>query len=205
VLASVNASASGYDEVGVRAEVNWMLVAHASKRSGAEHFAADVRFDILAGEHLLGRLSCDRKTLSATIVIGGETFTVDHVRGAEEERLYEAAGRLATGRPKPTPDRFELKTADGRVLAVAEQAGETFQVTHGGRRFGFAKGRSRQLFDLCADGDPTPIGSVGQRKFWTTSMHMDLADAFDAPFQVFLLTVLLGLFMQRASRLTSST
>jgi hypothetical protein len=181
-----------------------MLVARPSKRSGSEHFAADMRFDILAGEQLLGQLSCDRKTLDATIVMDGETFTVDHVRGAEEERLYEAAGRLATGRPKPPPDRFALKAADGRVLAMAEQAGEMFQVTHEGRRFRFAKGRSRQLFDLCAENDPAPIGSVGQRKFWTTSMHMDLADSFDAPFQVFLLAVLLGLFMQRASKLTSS-
>ena len=165
----------------------------------------DMRFDILAGGQPLGQLRSDRKTLAATIVLGGEAFTVDHRRGAEEEMLYQAVGRLATGRPKPPPERFELKAADGRVLAAAEQAGETFQVTYEGRRFVFAKGRSRQLFDLRAENDPAPIGSVGQRKFWTTSMHMDLPDAFDAPFQVFLLALLLGLFMQRASRLTNST
>lgn len=180
-----------------------MLVARPSKRTGSELFVNDMRFDILVGERTLGRLSCDRKNLGAAFALDDVNFTVEHARGAEEEPLYRAAARLVTHRPKPPPDRYVLMDAGGRVLAVAEQTGEVFQITRDAERFRFAKGRSRLRFDLCRDGDPTPLGSVGQRKFWTTKMHMDLPDALGAPFQVFLLAVLLGLILQRASRLTN--
>ena len=178
-----------------------MFEARPSKRTGAEHFATDLRFDILDGARTLGRLSCSRKDLGATFELDGAAFTVEHTRGAEDERLYEAVARLATHGAKPPPDRHQLKDADGRVLAVAEQAREVFQVTRGKERFRFAKGRSRLLFDLTREGEAAPLGAVGQRKFWTTRMHMDLPDALGAPFQVFLLVVLLGLTLQRAERL----
>ena len=177
-----------------------MLVARPSKRTGSELFATDMRFDILAADRPLGRLSMDRKSLGATFELEGETFTVEHTVGAEGEVLGASLVRVLTRRPKPPPGRNELKAADGRVLAVAEQApGEVFQVTREGERFRFAKGRSRLSFDLCRDGEATPLGSVGQRKFWTTQMHMDLPDSLGAPFQVFLLTVLLALTLQRAA------
>jgi hypothetical protein len=141
----------------------------------------DSRFDILAGERVLGRLSSDRKTLGATLSLDGQTFVVEHTR---------------------RPDRYALKDAEGRILAAADQTGEVFQITRGDEQYRFAKGRSRLLFDLRAAGGRKPLGSVGQRGFWTLKMHMDLPDAFGAPFQVFLLHLLLGLIAQRAGQLT---
>lgn len=182
-----------------------MLIARPSKRTAAEQFANDLRFDILAGDQPRGRLTGDRKSLGATFGLDDRRYTVEHTRGAEEERVYQAATRLVTGRPPPPPDRYDLKDEDGRVLASAEQAGEVFQVTRDQDRFRFAKGRSRLLFDLTRDGATSPLGSVGQRRFWTLSMHMDLPDALGAPFQVFLLSLLLALIQQRAERMTSAT
>jgi hypothetical protein len=181
-----------------------MLVARPSKRTGSVWFVNDMRFDILSGERPLGRLSLDRRNLGSAFTVDDSGFTVEHTRGAEEETLYEAAARLATRRPKPPPDRYELKDAGARVLAVADQDGEVFLIQREARRFRFAKGRSRRSFDLCEDGDQTPLGSVGQRKFWTTSTHMDLPDAFGAPFQVFLLSVLLALILQRSATLAGA-
>jgi hypothetical protein len=181
-----------------------MLVAQPSKRSGAELFANDLRYDIADGERTLGAVAVDRKRLGATITLEGETFTVVHARGAADESLGRAAVRIATGAAKPPPDRHELKDAQGRILAVAEQHGQVFTISHGGERFRFAKGRSRP-FDLTREGEPAPLGSVGQRKFWTTSLHMDLPPAFDAPFQAFLLVVLLGLTLQRLEHMTDNT
>jgi hypothetical protein len=41
------------------------------------------------------------------------------------------------------------------------------------------------------------LGSVGQEKFFTRTLHMNLSrPEFDDAFQVFLLTLLLGLMMQ---------
>jgi hypothetical protein len=157
-----------------------MLVARPSKRSRTELAGTDSRFDILAGERVLGRLSSDRKTLGASVSLGDQTYSVEHTR---------------------SPDRYALKDVDGRVLALAEQTGEVFQISRGEERFRFAKGRSRLSFDLKAEGSRKPLGSVGQRGFWTLKMHMDLPDALGAPFQVFLLHLLLVLIAQRAGRL----
>lgn len=159
-----------------------MLVARPSKRSRTELAGTDSRFDILAGERVLGRVSSDRKTLGATIALDGKTFVVEHTR---------------------PPDRYALKDADGRILAVADQTGEVFQITRGDERYRFAKGRSRLQFDLRAQDGREPLGSVGQRSFWTLKMHMDLPDAFGAPFQAFLLHLLLVLIAQRAGQLTN--
>ena len=182
-----------------------MLVARPSKRSWAEQLAIDYRFDIVAGERQLGRLVCRMKDLGATIELGGDTFVVEHVQGAESELGYEAVVRLARGRPKPPPGRHEMKDAAGNLLAVAEQQGEVFQVTRGAERFRFAKGRSRLNFNLWREGEPAPLGSIGQQRFWTTRMTLDLPDGFDPPFQAFLLVVLLGLFAQRAASSTSAS
>jgi hypothetical protein len=182
-----------------------MLVASASKRRGSEHFATDRRFDIMGGERMLGRfVSPGGKGVAARLDLDGREFTVGHAAGAEEEKVYEAVGRWVGAMPKPPPDRWELKDQDGQVLASAEQKGEVFHVTHGGERFRFAKGKSRLCFDLLRGEEPKPLGSVGQRKFWTTKMHMDLPDFMAPEFQVFLLAVLLGLIMQRAERMTSA-
>ena len=159
-----------------------MLVARPSKRSRTELAGTDSRFDILAGERVLGRLSSDRKTLGASLSLEDQIYIVEHTR---------------------SPDRYALKDADGRVLALAEQTGEVFQISRGEERFRFAKGRSRLLFDLKAEGGRKPLGSVGQRSFWTLKMHMDLPDALGAPFQVFLLHLLLVLITQRAGQLTN--
>jgi hypothetical protein len=177
-----------------------MLEARPSKRTGAEHFANDMRFDIVAGERTLGRLVSDRKRLGAAFDLDGSTFSVEHTPGAESELVYQAVARLVTRAPKPQPDRYELKDAGGAVLAMAEQTREVFSVSLGEARYCFAKGRSRLLFDLTRDGEARPLGAVGQRRFWTIRMHMDLPDALPAAFQVFLLALLLALITQRAQR-----
>ena len=159
-----------------------MLVARPSKRTRSELAGSDSRFDILAGDQVVGRLSSDRKTLGAAFSLDSQAFVVEHTRG---------------------PDRYALKDAEGRVLALADQTGEVFQVSRGEERFRFAKGRSRLLFDLKAEGGRKPLGAVGQRGFWTLKMHMDLPDALGAPFQVFLLHLLLVLIAQRAGQLTN--
>jgi hypothetical protein len=123
-----------------------MLVASASKRHGAEHFATDRRFDVMAGERRLGRfVAPGGKGAAARFDLDGQEFTVEHAAGAEEEKVYEAVVRLATGKAKPPPDRWVLKDASGEVLASVEQRGEVFEVTHAGERFSFAKGKSKLL------------------------------------------------------------
>jgi hypothetical protein len=113
--------------------------------------------------------------------------------------------RLLKRRPKPPPGRHELKDASGRVLAIAEQTDEVFDVRRGPELYRFAKGRSRLSFNLWREGEADPLGSVGQRRFWTTRMHIDLPGSLDRPFQVFLLVVLLGLVLQRAEDSASAS
>ena len=62
-----------------------MFVARSAKRAGAGLFARDMLLDILDGERLVGRLSCDRKSLSSTLALNGQAFTVAFARGAQDE------------------------------------------------------------------------------------------------------------------------
>ena len=60
------------------------------------------------------------------------------------------------------------------------------------------------LSSLYRSGSEQSLGSVGQRKFFTRLLHMDLPDEFDRPFQVFLLVLLLGLTLQNMESLGRS-
>lgn len=177
-----------------------MLTARASKRDKANFFSNDLRWDILDGETPIGGVVYDRGPLNAALIVNGESFTAARVSDRPDERLYQALVRVLAGGVKPPPNPFALQDAAGGTLALAESAGKSFAVSRGEESFTFRKGASRP-FNLYREGDDKPLGWVGQEKFWTTKMHMSLPAEFDAPFQIFLLVLLLNLTMQRLERM----
>jgi hypothetical protein len=178
-----------------------MLAARPSKRTGSDRFANDLRFDIVDGETALGKVIYDRGKLTAAITLGEEAFAVERTVAVDDDRLYQAVARALTGAGKSARDGYELRDGDGRTLAVAQRDKQSFAVARGAESFTFRKGASRP-FDLYRLGGDRPLGSVGQRKFWTTTLHMDLPADLEPPFQVFLLVLLLNVTMQRLERLT---
>jgi hypothetical protein len=177
-----------------------MLTTRSTKRTGREHFAWDFRVDILEGETELGQLTIDRKTGGGALTLEGANYAFTHARGIGlGETPLEIIVRWILKKPKPPPDHYELRDATGRVLATADQMREVFAITCEAGRFRFAKGPTLLLFALTTEGEPAPLGTVGQRKRLTQTMEMDLPKRISRPIQAFLLALLLTLIAQRSA------
>ncbi len=181
-----------------------MLIARPAKRDKSALFSNDLRFDVLEGAAAIGGIIYDKAHETAALTINNHAFAVRRASDRPDEKLYQALVRVMTGGEKPPPNPYALKDSGSQTLALAEQVKQGFVVSRGDESFTFRKGSSRP-FNLYRQGSDEPLGWVGQEKFWTTSLHMNLPDKFDAAFQVFLLVLLLNLTMQRLETLSSNT
>jgi hypothetical protein len=75
-------------------------------------------------------------------------------------------------------------------------------VSRGEESFSFRK--VSRPYHLYRQGSEQSLGWVAQEKFFTRTLTMTLPAEFDAPFQVFLLALLLSLTMENMERLTRS-
>lgn len=170
-----------------------MLTTRPAKRDKVGVFNTDLMFDILDEGQPIGSLLYDKKAMRAAITIADKTYTVE--RDRPDERLYQALLRVTTGGGKPSANPWVLKDEEGRALALAEEVRRGFAVSRGEESFSFRK-VSRPYY-LYRDGSEQSLGSVGQEKFFTRTLHMNLPAEFDPAFQVFLLTLLLSLTMKQ--------
>ncbi|HYA72651.1 MAG TPA: hypothetical protein VEF36_05800 [Roseiarcus sp.] len=181
-----------------------MLEARPSKRGAAHRFSRDVRFDVFEADAKIGALVYDIKSESATFDVRGEAFAAARERKRRDERLYEAAWRKVSGSDKPPANPMLLKDAGGAVLAQADAKGAGWLIARGSevlelrRRSVFSR-----LHDLYRGGGGQALGWVGQRKFFTTRLHVDLPSEFDAPFQIFTLALALDLTFVSLDRLNA--
>jgi hypothetical protein len=106
-----------------------------------------------------------------------------------------------TGAEKPPPNPWALKDSAGATLALGELVKSGFAVSRGEE--GFSLRRVKRPYHLYRQGSDQSLGWVGQEKFFTTTLGIDLPAEFERAFQVFLLTLVLSLTMQRMGDLTS--
>ncbi|MBS0519016.1 MAG: hypothetical protein JSR90_10005 [Proteobacteria bacterium] len=172
-----------------------MLTTRPSKRDKVGFLNRDLMYDLLEGDVPVGSLVYMPRTLSATIAIGDQKYSVARVSDRPDERLYQALIRIMTGSEKPPVNPWALKDEAGRTLALAEEVKRGFAVSRADESFSFRKGT--RPYHLYRDGHDRPLGSVGQATFFTRTLHMDLPAEFDPAFQVFLLTLLLSLTMKQ--------
>jgi hypothetical protein len=172
-----------------------MLTTRPTKRDKTNRFSRNMLFDIVDDGKPLGSLVFEPKTLRASIALGDKTYTVERATDRQDERLYEALIRVVTGAEKPPANPWALTDAGGSTLALGEQVKQGFAVSRGDESFSLRK--VSRPFHLYRLGSDQSLGSVGQEKFFTTTLHMRLPPEFDAAFQVFLLSLVLSLTMIR--------
>jgi len=178
-----------------------MLTTRSSKRDKVGVFNTDMMFDILDGDRPIGTLVFSKKAMKASITVDGKDYTVARVSEQHDERLYQALIRVMTGSEKPPPNPWALKDAGGQTLALGERVKQSFAVSRGGESFSFRK--VSRPYHLYREGSDQSLGSVGQEKFFSRTMHMNLPPEFDPAFQVFLLSLLLALMMQNLENSSS--
>lgn len=173
-----------------------MLTARGTKRDKSSLFnTRDLLFDILDEGKPIGTVVFDKNALSAAIGLDGRTFTVARAGDRHEERLYQALIRVMTGAEKPPPNPWALKDSAGATLALGEPVKSGFAVSRGGE--GFSLRQVKRPYHLYRQGSDQSLGWVGQEKFFTTTLGIDLPAEFEPAFQIFLLTLVLSLTMQR--------
>ena len=177
-----------------------MLVARPAKRDAGTP-KKDILFEIVEGEAAIGRFAFGIDTMRGTITLAGKAYDVAHTGELRNEMLHEALIRSFRGGEKPR-NVWNLSDEAGRIVALGERTGERFVISRGGERFSFR--RKGWPYHLYRDGSESSLGFVGQRKFFTRLLHMDLPEEFDRPFQVFLLVLLLSLSLQNLESLTRS-
>jgi hypothetical protein len=181
-----------------------MLTTRPAKRDKVGFFNTDLMFDILDEGNPVGSLVYDKKKLAASIALGDRSYAVARASDRGDEVLYQALIRVMTGGEKPPANPWMLKDAEGRTLAMGERVKQSFAVSRGGESFTFRK--VSRPYHLFRAGSEQSLGSVGQEKFFTRTLHMNLpATEFDAAFQVFLLTLLLSLTMEQLDSGSSYT
>jgi hypothetical protein len=178
-----------------------MLTTRSAKRDKVSAFNTDMMFDVLDEGRPIGSLVFDKKAMKAAITVDGKDYTVARVSERHDEMLYQALIRMITAAEKPPPNPWALKDAGGRTLALGERVKQSFAVCRGEESFSFRK--LSRPYHLYRQGSEQSLGSVGQQKFFTRTLHMDLPAEFDPPFQIFLLVLLLGLTMQNLENSTS--
>ena len=150
--------------------------------------AGERRFDIHDGSRAIGQLTYDRRYSRGAFNIGEDGFVLE----------CAADGPQGPAQPppamrKPSSPVFSLKTAPGALLARAERDRGVYVVGMAGESYLLQAGRSRLYFHLQREGDVVMLGGVGQRRFWTSCLEIDLPGGFSAAFQVFLASLLLDL------------
>jgi hypothetical protein len=181
-----------------------MLTTRPGKRDKVGFFNTDLIYDILDEGNVIGSLTYDKKHLRGSVSLGDQTYTVERSTDRHEERLYQALIRVMTGAEKPPANPISLKNAAGETLALAEHRGQGFAVSRGNESFSLRKpsGMPRP-FHLYRDGSDQSLGSVGQEKFFSKTLHMKLPPGFDPAFQLFLLVLLLNLSMKSLENSTN--
>ena len=180
-----------------------MLTTRSTKRDNANRFSRDMLFDIFDDDRPVGTLVFEKANLTATITLGGRIWTVAHDSSQDIDRLGPALIRVITGRPKQEAHPWVLKDGDGQIQALGQLDGKEFAVRRGEEGF-FLRAPGRPNHPYPQDSDRS-LGSVGQEKFFTTTLSMRLPPEFDAAFQVFLLTLVLGLTMIRLDNSTGTS
>ena len=180
-----------------------MLTTRSAKRDKVGLFNTDMMFDILDEGRPIGSLVFDKKAMKAAITVDGKDYTVARVSERHDERVYEALIRVMTGGEKLPPNPWALKDGAGRTLALGERVKESFAVSRGEESFSFRK--VSRPYHLYRQGSEQSLGSVGQEKFFTRTLHMNLPPEFEPAFQVFLLALLLALTMQNLEASSSYT
>jgi hypothetical protein len=178
-----------------------MLTTRVTKRDKSNFFNTDLMYDILDEGNPIGSLVYDKKVLRAAITLDGKSYTVERASDRPNERIDEVLVRMVKGAEKPPPNPWALKDGSGRILALGEQVKQGFAVGRGEESFSFR--RVSRPFHLYRQGSDQSLGSVGQEKFFTRTLHMRLPAEFDPPFQVFLLVLVLNDAMQRLDALTT--
>src|ERR1700730_12087863 len=178
-----------------------MLTTRSAKRDKVSAFNTDLMFDILDEGRPIGSLVFDKKAMKAAINVEEKAYTVARVSEHRDERLYQALIRVMTGSEKPPPNPWALKDASGRTLALGERVKQSFAVSRGEESFSFRK--VSRPYHLYRQGSEQSLGSVGQEKFFTRTLHMRLPPESEPPFQVFLLALVLNDTMQRLDTLTT--
>ena len=180
-----------------------MLTARASKRTGTPFSIHDLRFDILDEGKPIGILIYDKRDMRALLSLDGKTYRAQHSTDRQDEQLYQTLIRVLAGGEKPPTNPYAIMDASGQALALAEKTRQGFAVCRGDDGFAFRK-RSwfSRPYHLYRAGSDQSLGSVGQKKFFTRTLHMDLPAEFDVPFQVFLLLLLLNATMEALERST---
>jgi hypothetical protein len=179
-----------------------MLTARPTKRDKTNRFSPNLLFDIFDDDKPFGNLAFDKGPLTAIITLGGKTYTMAHDPSGDDERAYQALTRVLAGREKPQLQPWALKDSAGQTLALAQlMMGKDFAVSRGDESFSLRK-RSRP-HHLYRQGSDQSLGSVGQEKFFTTTLHMRLPPEFDPAFQVFLLLLPLSLMFLNLGRATT--
>jgi hypothetical protein len=180
-----------------------MLTARASKRKGTPFSIHDLRFDILDEGKPIGNLIYDKRDMRAALTLDGKAYRAEHATEQQDERLYQTLIRVLAGGEKPPTNPYAIKDASGQALALAEKTKQGFAVCCGDDSFAFRKPSwFSRPYHLYRAGSDQSLGSVGQKKFFTTTLHMDLPAEFDAPFQVFLLLLLLNATMEALEQST---
>lgn len=168
-----------------------MLTTRASKRKGTPFSIHDLRFDILDEGKQIGTLVYDRRDMGAAITLDGKSYTAQYSTDEHDEMLYQTLIRVLSGGAKPPANPYALKDANGGALA--EQTKQGFAVGRGEEGFTLRKASFfSRPYHLYRAGADQSLGWIGQKKFFTTTLTMDLPAGFDAPFQVFLLALLLN-------------
>jgi len=172
-----------------------MLTTRASKRDKVGLFNTDMMFDVMDGERQVGGLVYVKKNYTADIAWGDRTYKVARVRDEPDDNNLKKLTRLVTEAEKPPPNPWALKDSEGKLLALGEQIKTGFAVSRGGENFDFRQ--VKRPYHLFRHGSDQSLGSVGQAKFFTKILHMDLPAEFDPPFQVYLLSLVLTVTMQQ--------
>ena len=151
-----------------------MLTTRASKRKGAPFSIHDLRFDILDQGEPLGNLIYDKRDMRAALTLDGKAYRAEHATGQQDERLYQTLIRVLAGGQKPLTNPYAIKDASGQVLALAEKTKQGFAVCRGDDSFAFRKPSwFYRPYHLYRAGSDQSLGSVGQKKFFTTTLHME--------------------------------
>ena len=177
-----------------------MLTADPAKEEKPGIFSLEWWYDIFDSGKPVGSLEFMRRTGQGAFTVDGRTYTVGRLTDQPVERVYQALIRMSKGGEKPPANPWTLKDASGQVLAQADLAVKTgmldpgFVVSRGHAVFAFRQPSYAVIFrpyQLYRQDSDETLGSVGREKTFTRTLHMNLPAGFDAPFQLFLLVLLL--------------
>jgi hypothetical protein len=171
-----------------------MITTQAGKAEKPGLFSPELVYELLEGGEPIGRLSYHRKQRRAALTLGESRFAIGRHSDRRDEVIYQMLFRWLTGRDKPPPNPIELTDAGGRVLAAAERKGGRFALSRGEDRFVLRRASlTARPFQLYRVGSDQSLGSVGQAKLLTKSLHMDFGAELDPAFQAFLLVLVIDL------------